>query len=112
MPDGIDLIGELFDAMKNSRKRLDAMAGLGEQWARAEREYRVAKARQILVERAEHNTPVSIIADIVKGDGRIANLAYERDCAKTNYEANKEAVMFWKKKIDVLRELNEREWSR
>lgn len=110
--DGADLTGGLFEAMRRAEACLDDMGRLGERWAQAEKVYRVAKARQILIEREENSTPVSIIADLVKGDEKIANLAFERDCARAEYEANREAILFWKKKADVLSEIIRREWQR
>ena len=41
-----------------------------------------------------------------------SHLAFERDVAETTYDANYEAALYWKKRIDVLRELIAREWNR
>lgn len=38
-------------------------------------------------------------------------LKFERDCSQVVYENAQEAVMVYKKQIDVLREQIEREWK-
>lgn len=111
MPDGLDLTGELFDAMDRVAGCIDDMHALGAAKSEAERKYRIAKRKRILYERDHNKTPVSIIADVVKGYEDIAQLAFERDCAEAEYDANYEAILFWKKRADVLRELIAREWS-
>lgn len=112
MPDGLDLTGELFEADKRVAECISDMHSLGAKRAEAERRYRIAKRKRILYERDHNKTPVSIIADIVKGYEDIAQLAFERDCAQTEYDANYEAILYWKKRTDVLREQMAREWSR
>lgn len=111
MHDGLDLQTELMVALDEAEARINEMASLGEAKAEAERAYRVAKRKRLLMER-QQGTPVSIIADIVKGYEDIAQLALERDCAEAVYEANREAIMFAKHKSAALREIIAREYGR
>ena len=108
---GTDLAGELYEAFAKADELVAQMAADGRAKAEAERKYRMAKRQRILYERVQNKTPVSIIADVVKGYEDIAMLACERDCAETAYEATKEAINVNKRKIDWLREQWGREWS-
>lgn len=112
MHDGVDLTAELFDADSRVAECINDMHVLGAKRAEAERKYRIEKRKRILYERDHNHTPVSIIADVVKGYEDIAQLAFERDCAQTEYDANYEAILYWKKRTDVLREQMAREWGR
>ena len=53
--------------------------------AKCEHDYRVAKAKYILQQRTE-GTPVTILADLAKGEENIARLCMERDIAQTLYD--------------------------
>lgn len=111
MHDGVDLTDGLHSCMAEADRAIKDMAILGRGKAEAERVYRVAKAKRTLYEREQNHTPVSIIGDIVKGQEDIAYLAFERDCAVSVFDANREAALLAKKKIDIYRELISREWS-
>lgn len=78
--------------------------------AEAEKAYRVKLAEQILMLR-EAKVPVSIIGDVARGNAEVAKLKFDRDCAEVVYDNAKEAIMAYKKQIDVLREQIEREWN-
>lgn len=110
MPD-FELHNELEDALGRVAECVNDMYSLGVKKAEAERNYRVAKQKRILYERTHNATPVSIISDIVKGYEDIAELAMVRDCAETEYDANYEAILYWKKRVDTIREQIKREWS-
>ena len=111
MHDGIDLVEGLHGSLADAERGIRDMARLGREKAEAERKYRVAKAKRLLYEREQNRTPVSIIGDIVKGQEDIAYLAFERDCAESVYDANRESVLLSKKKADTYREQIAREWS-
>ena len=78
--------------------------------AEAEKEYRIKLAEKILLLR-EQGLPASIVSDVARGDKVVAQLKFERDCAQVVYDNAKEAVLAFKKQIDVLREQIEREWN-
>ena len=79
--------------------------------AEAEQSYRVALAEKILLLR-EGGVPVTLIGDLARGDRNIARLKFERDCADVVYDNAREAVLVFKKQIDLLREQIDREWSK
>ena len=78
--------------------------------ADAEQTYRVKLAEKILLLR-EGGLPATLIPDVARGDKDVARLKFERDCAQVVYDNAKEAVLCFKKQIDVLREQIEREWE-
>ncbi len=111
MHDGVDIVREIAERFEEADREVGEMAELGRRKAEAERAYRTAKSRRLLYEREYGKTPVSIIADVVRGYEDIAVLACERDCAEALYDANREALLLNKKRIDWLREQMAREWA-
>lgn len=81
----------------------------GNAYAEAERDYRCALAKQILIER-DKGTPVTIIGDICKGDREISMLRFKRDCAEVAYKSALEAINSYKLQIRILDAQIEREW--
>lgn len=110
-PDGVDLLESLYAAMSEADRMLCELPCAAERKATAERDYRVAKGRRILHERTTKGTAVSIVQDVVKGYKDIADLSFARDCAEAEYSATLEALLWNKKKVDVIRELVAREYS-
>lgn len=109
--DGADLVRQISECFDAAYGQVADMAELGKAKAEAERAYRTAKSKRLLYEREYGKTPVSIIADVVKGYEDIALLACGRDCAEAAYDANREALLLNKKRIDFLREQMSREWG-
>lgn len=111
MSDPFTLQAELEQALNEACERVEEMRSLGYAMAEAERKYRVAKQQRILFERNTNNTPVTIIHDVVAGYEDIAELKCKRDCAEVDFDANREAILYWKKKTDSIREQIQREWT-
>lgn len=111
MADGMTLQTALFQAMDEAREAQGRMVELGRSLAEAERTYRIQKRVRTLWERNENKTPVTLVPDMVKGYDDISKLCFERDLAQTEYEANREALLLAKKRVDTIREMLAREWS-
>ena len=111
MASGQTLQQALVEAMEEARDANGKMVGLGRDLAVAEREYRMAKRKATLWERDEQGHPVTLVPDLVKGRPDIADLCFKRDLAQTVYEANREALMLAKKRVDTIREMLAREWA-
>lgn len=79
--------------------------------AQADRDYRVALRKEILLLR-EFKTPVSVISDLCRGKEDIAELRFKRDVAETIYNTNLEAINAWKLQIRILENQIGREWGR
>ena len=105
---------ELMLAMQTNINLLNAAqketGSRGRAWAAAEREYRIALAQKILLER-DKGTPVSIISDICRGSSEIAELKFKRDCAEVVYKSALEAINSYKLQIRVLENQIDREWK-
>lgn len=96
--------------LAEAQRCVEEMAELRKNQALAEKEYRVAKAKKVLELRAD-GYPVSVVADLAKGDEHVAELAFKRDCAEGLVDANREQELLCKKRVDTFREQLEREWS-
>lgn len=107
---GAELVQALEAAREEHRELIEEQRRLGIDRAKKEREYRMAKRKQMAYERSK-GTPVTIIADMVKGCEHIADLAFERDCAEVLEGANKELIMASKREIDMMREQLSREYQ-
>lgn len=107
----VDPITEVWRRSEMLEVALKECKTRGRAAAEAEQTYRVALANKILLLR-ESGLPATLIGDVARGDKDVAALKFERDCAEVVYENAQEAVMVYKKQIDVLREQIEREWSR
>jgi hypothetical protein len=82
----------------------------GREAANAEKDYRIALAKQIAIERA-NGTPVTIIGDVCRGDPEIARLKFQRDVAEVVYKSAMEAINSYKLQIRVLEGQINREWK-
>lgn len=111
MSDPFNLQAALEHSLNEAAARIEEMRELGYQMAEAERAYRVAKQQRILFERDRNKTPVTIIQDVVAGYEDIAELKRKRTCAEVDFDANREAILFWKKQTDAIREQIQREWT-
>ena len=76
--------------------------------AQTEHDYRIAVAKKMLELRAE-GTPVTIIADITKGEKLIAKLKLDRDIAKGMSDACNQAIMAIRASMSGLQSLISRD---
>ena len=86
------------------------MCKRGKILAVAEKNYREALSKRLTELRAE-GQPVTHLADIARGEKKIASLRLERDIAQALYDSSKEAINMYKLKIKILEGQFEREWS-
>ncbi len=105
---------DLYDDLRNNTALLHtSLAEFGKRgkaYADAEQKYRVALAKQILIER-DKGQPVTIISDICRGNQEIARLRFQKDVAEVSYKAAMEAIQIYKLNIRVLESAIEREWG-
>lgn len=85
---------DLNFAIKEIRER-------GQAKSKAERDYRVALAQNILVLR-DNKIPVTIINDLSRGNEKIADLKLARDIAESLYESNTHYIYAVKLNIDIV----------
>jgi len=80
------------------------LIGLAETSARAEREYNIALATKML-ELKEQKQSISILKDVAKGDGIVADLRFKADVANAIYNACREAIKDIRENIGSYRTL-------
>jgi DNA polymerase II small subunit/DNA polymerase delta subunit B len=71
-----DLVNEVSALSKSLDEALKAFRKRGEEYAAAERDYRIALSTKILQER-DRSTPVTIISDVCRGSHEIAALKFK-----------------------------------
>lgn len=96
-----DLINELNLHRGNLNLAIKELKARGQAKAEAERDYRVALAKEILRLRTE-GIPVTIINDLCRGEETIARLKMERDIADSLYESALQAIYNYKLNIDII----------
>lgn len=104
-----DLVTEIMDKSRMLDVAISELKRRGQKYAEAERDYRVALAKQTLIER-DNGVPVTIISDICKGNPEIARFRFERDCAEVLYRSALEAINSMKLQIKLMNAQLDREW--
>lgn len=105
-----DLVTEIMDKSRMLDVAISELRRRGQKYAEAERDYRVALAKQMLTER-DNGMPVTIISDICKGKSEIAQLRFRRDCAEVLYKSAMEAINSMKLQIRLMDSQLDREWG-
>lgn len=105
----------LWDEVQTVKNQLDKALSTcrqnGIKWAEAEKNYRIAKAREILKFKSA-GYPVTLIPDLVKGLEEIAELDLKRNTALVVYKANQEAILVKKLEMRTLESELEREYGK
>lgn len=96
-----DLINELNLHRGNLNLAIKELKVRGQAKAEAEKNYRIALAKEMLRLRTE-GTPVTIISDLCRGNEQIATLKMQRDIADSLYESNMQAIYNYKLNIDIV----------
>lgn len=97
----------LTDELDESTRRLEMT---GTEYAKAERDYKIALASKALQLKAD-GMAVTLIQLVIHGLPEVATLRFKRDTAEAIYNANKEAINTCKLKIRVLHEQIQSEWG-
>lgn len=96
-----DLYIELTTLRNNLDKSIKILKERGQAKSEAEKDYRVALAKEILILR-DKGIPVTIINDLVRGTEKIAELKQKRDIAETLYESNMQYIYSVKMNIGIV----------
>lgn len=97
----LDLYVEMQEMRKTLNLAIEELKKRGQKKATAERDYRVALAKEILLQRAD-GVPVTIIADICRGKKEIADLKLKRDIAETLYETCLQKIYATKLEMSIV----------
>ena len=95
---------QLNDALSTFRQN-------GIKYCEAEREYQMAKSKEIMRLKSE-GYPVTLIPQIVKGLENVAELDFNRNLAEVVYKANQEAILIKKLQLRVKESEIERDYGR
>ena len=98
-----NLNSELTQSIKLLRKN-------GNEYARAEREYQVAKAQTVL-KMKDAGASITEINLSIKGQPEVSELLFKRDVAKVLYETNQEHINTVKLQLRLLDNQIAREWG-
>lgn len=101
---------EIEKNMQMLEKAVSEMRDRSKKLAEAEHNYRVALSQRLTELRAE-GQPVTHLADIARGEKKIASLRLARDIAEGLYDSSKEAINMYKLRIKILEGQFEREWG-
>ena len=107
---GQDLHRELQAQIKLLSKALLSHRRRGQKFALSRREYQVALAKEMLLQR-NAGLPVTILSDICKGNEEIADLRMKKDIAESAYKTAAEAIMVYKINVRILEAEISREWG-
>jgi len=98
-----DLMIEMRELRSTLSIAINELKKRGRDKAKAEQEYRVALAKEILIQR-DAGMPVTIISDICRGKAEIAKLKFERDFAETLYETCLQKIYQCKIEMGIIEE--------
>ena len=106
----IDLIDEIQIKGKQLDQALRTLRTNGIALAEAEKNYKEAVTKEALKLRDE-GMAVTLIDKVIYGLPSISVLRFQRDCAQSVYEANKEAINVKKLQIRLIEAQLSREWG-
>ena len=99
---------QIMDGMKEKNRMLsmknDELAELSEKKAAAERDYKMAYAKEIINLKLGKES-ITLIPSIAKGDKMVAEMCYKADIAEGVYNACREKIKDLRVQIDSYRSL-------
>ncbi len=107
----MDLIEEIQRLMEELTISIKKLRYNGQEYAEAERDYKITLRQEALKLRVEKDMPVTLINQIIFGVPEVAEKRYKRDIAETIYNTNQEHINATKLKLRLLESQLNREWS-
>lgn len=93
----------MLTAVKEARER-------GVKLAHAEAEYQTAKHIRAL-QMKDEGMPSTMVALTIKGDPRVCEAMFKRDCAQVEYDSAREAINSYKLSARLTENQIQREWN-
>lgn len=90
--------------------RTEEMRESGMKAARADAEYRAAKAAAILEEKAK-GTPATLCRDVIYARKEVQDALMQRNCTQAVYEADRESINTMKLRLRILDAQIARDWQ-
>ena len=107
---GMDLITEMGELRNNLTLSIKTLRKSGTEYAQKEKEYKIL-LRQKVMELRDAGMAVGIIDKVCYGIPEVAEARFQRDVAKTVYEANEEAINSLKLQIRIVQNQIDKEWG-
>lgn len=101
MADAYDLYNELNNKINELNSAVASLERKGSEFAEAERDYKVALSKEVLLLR-DKKLAATIIPLVVYGVEEIAKLRFDRDVAEVLYQATQEKINAIKLQIRIL----------
>lgn len=106
----MDLLNDLQSKIKQLELSVKELRTSGTNYAKAEREYKILLRQECLKLRDE-GMAIGMIDKTCYGLPLVAEARFQRDVAKTVYEANQDAINSLKLQIRVIEAQINREWN-
>ena len=106
----MDLVNELQAKIKQLELSVKELRTSGTNYAKAERDYKILLRQECLKLRDE-GMAIGMIDKTCYGLPTVAEARFQRDVAKTIYEANQDAINSLKLQIRVIEAQINREWN-
>lgn len=106
----MDLLNELQAKIKQLELSVKELRTSGTNYAKAERDYKILLRTECLKLRDE-GMAIGMIDKTCYGLQNVAEARFQRDVAKTIYEANQDAINSLKLQIRVIEAQINREWN-
>lgn len=107
----MDLVNQLMTKINELNASIKVLRDHGEKLAEAERDYRIALTKEVMIMKDE-KLPATLINLTVYGRHDVAQLRFKRDLAQSMYDANQEHINVTKLQIKVLEGQISREWGK
>lgn len=107
----MDLWLEAVEIERQLNQALSTLRENGLKYCEAERQYQMAKSKEIMRLKSE-GYPITLIPQVVKGLENVANLDFERNKLEVVYKANQEAINIKKLELRVKEGEIEREYGK
>lgn len=106
----LDLYQELQAKTRALEASIKALRGTGEEYAKAERDYKILLRQECLKLRDE-GMAIGMIDKTCYGIPSVAEARFKRDVAKSVYKANQEAINSIKLQLRLIESQIQREWG-
>lgn len=105
----MDLVNELESLIEKLNISVKQVRISGEEYARADRDYKVALSETLVMLEAE-GRPVSNLIYIARGYKKVADAKYQQICKEAIYKANLESIQSLKLQIKIVENELDREY--
>lgn len=105
-----ELINYINELMRSLPEAIKLMGKYGREYARADVEYRKAKATQTAILKNK-GTPVTLIKDLIYEDDDLSHKLEMRDQAEALWKTSQEHINALKIEIKVIQGQIDREWA-